>query len=248
MIAALELGRDAVRRHAWADAIDALSAADKEGGLAPDDLELLATAAWWSGHPEDATEALERAFAGHEDSGHAEEAARVALVLAYQAFRRLAGAVGGGWLAQADRLLEGLPDSPSRAWVGVFQALQALMAGRLEAGIALADETIALADRLGNLDARYSATSFKGMGEVMSGRWQSGPALIDDAAAAASSGRLDLRIASDIYCNAIAACREVGDLERASQWTEEAERWMRRQSVGGYPGICQVHRAELKML
>ena len=86
------------------------------------------------------------------------------------------------------------------------------------------------------------------MAELMAGRWQSGLALIDEAAAAASSGRLDLRVASDIYCNTIAACRNLGDLQRAAQWTEEAERWMRRQSVGGYPGICQVHRAELKML
>jgi class 3 adenylate cyclase len=72
--------------------------------------------------------------------------------------------------------------------------------------------------------------------------------LVDEAATAASSGQLDLRVASDIYCNTIAACRDVGDLKRAGQWADEGERWMRRQSVGGYPGICRVHRAELKML
>ena len=248
MTAALEHGREAVRRHAWADAMDSLSAADKEGGLAPDDLELLGTAAWWAGHPDEATEALERAFAGLEDAGRAEDAARVAVVLAYQAFRRLAGAIGGGWVTQVHRMLEGHPDSPLRAHVGVYQTLQALMEGRIEAGIELADQTMTMARELRNADALYTAMSFKGMGEVMAGRWQSGVALIDEAAAAASSGRLELRVASDIYCNAIAACRNLGDLERAAQWTEEAERWMRRQSVGGYPGICQVHRAELKML
>ena len=122
------------------------------------------------------------------------------------------------------------------------------MEGRIESGIELADQTMALARRLDNADALYMAMSFKGMAQVMSGRWQSGLALIDEAAAAASTGRLGLRIASDIYCNTIAACRNVGDLERAAQWTDEAERWMRPQSVGGYPGVCQVHRAELKML
>src|SRR5207249_11080033 len=98
MTAELERGRDAVTRHAWADAMDSLSAADNDSRLAPADLELLGTAAWWAGHPDDATEALERAFAGHEDAGRAEDAGRVALMLAYQAFRRLAGAVGGGWV------------------------------------------------------------------------------------------------------------------------------------------------------
>jgi class 3 adenylate cyclase len=86
------------------------------------------------------------------------------------------------------------------------------------------------------------------MALVFSGEWQAGLALIDEAATAASSGSLDLRIASDIYCNTIAACRNVGDLKRAGQWADEGERWMRRQSVGGFPGICRVHRAELKML
>ena len=248
MTAPLELGRDAANRHAWAEAMASLVTADNDGRLAPADLELLGTAAWWAGHPDVATEALERAFAGHEEAGRAEDAARVALMLAYQAFRRLAGAVGGGWVAQVQRMLEGVPDSALRAQVVAFQALEALMEGRIEAGIELADQTIAMATRLGNADALYAAMSFKGMGELLAGRWQSGMALIDEAAAAASSGRLDLRVASDIYCNTIAACRDLGDLQRAAQWTEEAERWMRRQSVGGYPGICQVHRAELKML
>jgi hypothetical protein len=248
MIAALEHGRDAVGRHAWVDAMASLSAADHDSPLAPDDLEQLGTAAWWAGQPDEATEALERAFVGHEAAGRVEDAARVASVLAYQAFRRLAAAVGMGWVAEAQRLLEGIPDSPIRAFLGVFQTIQALMEGRIEAGIELADQTMTLARQLGNDDARYSAMSIKGMAEIMAGRWQSGLALSDEAAAAASSGRLDLRSASDIYCQAIATCRNLGDLQRAAQWTEEAERWMRRQSVGGYPGICQVHRAELKML
>jgi class 3 adenylate cyclase len=32
------------------------------------------------------------------------------------------------------------------------------------------------------------------------------------------------------------------------EWTEQAERWMKSNSVGGFTGVCQVHRAELKRL
>ncbi|HEU4673604.1 MAG TPA: adenylate/guanylate cyclase domain-containing protein, partial [Candidatus Limnocylindrales bacterium] len=71
---------------------------------------------------------------------------------------------------------------------------------------------------------------------------------IDEAAAAATSGQLDIRFASDIFCTTIAACRSLGDLARAGQWTNETERWMVRNGVAGYPGICRIHRAELKML
>jgi class 3 adenylate cyclase len=244
----VELGRDAMERHAWAEAIEAFGAADHDGRLAPADLELLAAAQWWSGHPDEAAEALERAFAGFLESGANTEAAWVALQLAYQGFRRRQGSVGGGWLARADRLLEGQPESPAHARIACFNALGALMGNRLSEGIEIADGAIELAKRVGDRNAQYMATSFKGMAQVFAGDWKPGLALIDEAAAAASSGELDLRVASDIYCNTIAACRNVGDFQRAGQWAEEGERWMRRQAIGGYPGICRVHRAEIKLL
>lgn len=248
MVETVQLGRNAMDRHAWVEAMDVFVAADGDGGLAAGDLELLGTAAWWAGQPDEATEALERAFTGYAEAGQSSEAARVALVLAYQAFRRQAGSIAAGWLARAGRMIESEPDSPSHARLAVFHSLGALMANRITEGIELADRAIELAQKHRDLDSHFMALSFKGMALVFSGDWQAGLALIDEAATAASSGQLDLRVASDIYCNTIAACRNVGDLKRAGQWADEGERWMRRQSVGGYPGICRVHRAELKRL
>ncbi len=248
MIEPLEAGRNAISRHAWTEAVEALTAVDRDGGLAPADLEMLGTASWWTGHPDESTVALERAFAGYADDGRNIDAARVALTLAYEAFRGLAIPVAGGWLARAERLLAGEPESPSHAWLGVFHALGALMEGRIEEGIELADRAMDVARRQGNEDALFQAMSFNGMAEVFRGNLAAGRALIDEAAAAASSGQLGLRTASDIYCNTISACRSVGDLGRASQWAEEGERFMHREGAGGYPGICRVHRAEIKML
>ncbi len=248
MVDTVQLGRDAMERHAWTEAIEGFVAADHGEGLAPGDLEMLGTAAWWAGEPDQATEALERAFAGFTDAGQSSDAARVALSLAYQAFRRQAESIGLGWLARAEHLLESEPDSPIHARVAVFHALGALIAGQLTQGIQLTDRAMELARKLGDTNSMFMAMSFKGMALVFSGEWETGLALIDEAATAASSGQLDLRVASDIYCNTIASCRSVGDLKRAGQWADEGERWMRRQAVGGYPGICRVHRAELKML
>jgi hypothetical protein len=42
----LDRGRESYGRHAWADAVAALSAADEASPLEPDDLVLLATAAY----------------------------------------------------------------------------------------------------------------------------------------------------------------------------------------------------------
>jgi class 3 adenylate cyclase len=243
-----ELGRDAIDRHAWAEAVEAFEAADRDGELSAADLELLGTAAWWAGRPDESAEALERAFAGHSEAGRNAEAAWVAMGLGYQAFRRLAGSIGAGWLARAGRLLESEPESFLHARMRIFHGIGALMEGRFGDGVELAEQAMELARKHGDTSAMFLAMSFKGMAEVFSGNLQSGLALIDEAATAASSGNLDLRVASDIYCNTIAACRNAGDLKRAAQWADEGERWMTRQSVGGYPGICRVHRAELKML
>lgn len=248
MIDTLEQGRDAVRRHAWAEAVEAFTAADRDGGLSPDDLEGLGTASWWLGRPDESNTALERAFSAHEAAGRQLEAANVAMTLAYQAFRGLAGPVGGGWQARAERLLADEPETGAHARLAVFETFGAVMASRLEDGIALADVAMETARRHGNQDALYMAMSLKGMAELLSGNWQAGMANIDEAAAAATSGQLDLRVASDIFCSTIAACRNVGDLDRAGQWAGEGERWMQRNGSGGYPGVCRIYRAELKML
>ena len=248
MIETVEGGRQAFARHAWAEAAEVFTAADRREALSPEDRQKLGTALWWAGRPDEATEMYEAAFAEYSDAGRPIDAAGVAMELAYRAFRTLNMPVGSGWVAQAERLLADTTESPIHAWLGIFHTLSAVMQGRFAEGIALADETMEVARRQGNIDAQYQAMSMKGIAEVLTGSWQAGLVLIDEAAAAAAAGQLDVRTASDIWCNTIAACRTVGDIARAGQWAEEGERWMRRNGAGGYPGICRIHRAELKML
>jgi class 3 adenylate cyclase len=248
MIQMLEAGRDAIRRHAWDEAIEALTAADRDQGLSPDDLELLGSAWWWTGRPDEATEALERAFAAYTEADRTEDAARVALTLGYEAFRGNSPTGGLGWLAHVERLLADGPESPLHARLAVFHAVFAIMENDLGKAVDLGQRAIEIARRTGNTDWLAMATSFVGLAEVFAGHLERGLSLIDEAAVAASSGRLDIRVASDIWCNTISACYSVGDLKRAARWAEDGERWMRRQSLGGYPGVCRVHRAEIKML
>src|SRR6266446_3076462 len=101
----LETGREAVAKHDWPDAVEALTAADRESPLGAADLELLGNALWWDARPDDSNEALERAFNAFVEDGRPAEAAWVAMTLGYQASRALNEAVGGGWFARAERLL-----------------------------------------------------------------------------------------------------------------------------------------------
>src|SRR5213593_4147398 len=165
-VGTLELGRDAVKRHACEEALEAFTAADREGGLLPEDLEMMGEAAWWAGNPNEGTDSLERAFATYVEAGRPTEAAGVAFHLSYVAFRREAPSVGAGWLGRARGLLEGVPESGIHAWLHLFAAMGAVMDLRMMDGLALADRAIAVAREHGNADAQFMATSFKAYGEL----------------------------------------------------------------------------------
>jgi class 3 adenylate cyclase len=249
VVQTLETGRAAAAREAWEEAWEGLAAADRNEALSPPDLELLADAAWWSARPDDSVDALERAFTGYTSTDKPMDAARVALLLAYLAMRRLAASVARGWRARAERLLEGQPESTAHAFLRVLDVAEALNFRKdLDETVRLADEALEIARRTGSRDAESQALAFKGYAMIARGEWMEGLALIDEATSSALIGDAGLRSACDVYCVTIAACRDLGDFQRAGEWTEEADRWMIRHSVGGYSGVCRVHRAELKRL
>src|SRR5688572_17154617 len=147
MIATLEAGRDAVSRHDWAAAVEALTEADRDGGLSGEDLELLGTASWWLASPDDSAAAFERAFNAYSQEGRGSDAARVAMTLAYQAYRGLSGPMGVSWQARAERLLAKEPENGLHARALLYQSQAAIYAGRLDQGVELADKAIEIARR-----------------------------------------------------------------------------------------------------
>ena len=68
---------------------------------------------------------------------------------------------------------------------------------------------------------------------------------MEEATIAAVNGEVSPITTGVTCCAMIAACRDLTDYRRASEWTEAAERWCKRESVSGFPGICRVHRAEV---
>ena len=108
------------------EAVEAFRDIDQEEPLSPQDLELLADAAWWSGNPDETVDVLERAYAGYVDQGSRTQAAGVAALLAYLATRRNAGSIVAGWVAHAQRLLEGEPESTVHAWLKVLEMIRTM--------------------------------------------------------------------------------------------------------------------------
>ena len=50
------------------------------------------------------------------------------------------------------------------------------------------------------------------------------------------------------YCVTIGLCQSLGDIRRASEWTEQAVACSSRPGMGDFPGDCQMHRAEITRL
>lgn len=249
MVTALDTGREAIGRHDWVGAQRAFTDADLRGEMTPDDMLMLADAYWWTGQPDDAIETYERAFNDFVADGRKTEAASTGALLAYFAIRRRTPSVAGAWVGRAEQLLEGEPPSPGHAWLALLRVAFALFVKvDLDRAIVEADKAIEMAKELKLPAMEGLGTSFKGIVLIQLGDWQRGLALIDEATVMAMTEGRDLRAASDVYCNTIAACANLGDYQRAGEWTDEAERWMHANSVAGYTGICKVHRAELKRM
>ncbi|HET9556792.1 MAG TPA: DNA-binding response regulator, partial [Actinomycetota bacterium] len=105
MTDALDQGRSAVVGQAWAEAHQRLSAADQAAPLEPDDLELLAAAAFLVGRDDESAEVWARAHQERLARGETERAARCAFWVAFGLLNRGEQARGGGWVARARRLL-----------------------------------------------------------------------------------------------------------------------------------------------
>ena len=250
MADALDQGRSAVARQAWADAHERLSAADQAAPLEPDDLELLAAAAFLVGRDDESAEAWARAHQERLARGETERAARCAFWVAFGLLNRGELARGGGWVARARRLLAGGPaDGAEQGYLRWLTAFQSLLEGDTAAALAGFEAAAAAGDRWGEPD--LAALSRVGMGRTLIRLGQPGPgvALLDEVMAAVEAGELSPVVVGDLYCSVIEGCQELFDLRRAQQWTAVLTAWCAGQpDLVPYRGQCLLHRAELLAL
>lgn len=243
----VDQARAALARHEWRAALDDLTAADEQGELDAEALELLAEAAWWSGQLPAAIDARERAYAAATRAGDRQQALIAATNLARDNLFRLAIPVAAGWLKRADGLLEGTEENPGHGWVAASRALYHALTG---SGDVLADASRAreIGVRFGIRDLEVLGLSQQAAALIGLGRLQEGLALADEATVAAVSGELEPFTAGGICCATIEACTGIGDTRRAAEWTQAQDRWCKREGINGYPGMCRLFRSDIKRL
>src|SRR5215203_6974427 len=128
----VELARSAAARGDWQEAYDLLAAADAASRLAPGEMPVLAETAYAAGRLDVTIETWERVHGAcmqvGDPLGAAGAAVRVALHLLFDTALM---APVRGWLARAERLLEGRGETPAHAWLAVVRTYERMLTGDL---------------------------------------------------------------------------------------------------------------------
>ena len=242
----LAAGREALERHDWRIAYDLLTEADRSDALGGADLEGLSIAAFFSAEAETGKEVKERAYRAYVVERNPQRAAYLALDIAHEHGYAGRYSIASAWMGQAERLLEGQPESASNGYMALLRSEIAAFGGHLDDALALAQQAIDIGNRAANADLRAFGQTNLGFLKISSGDAQAGFALMEEASIAAVNDELSPIVSGITCCRMISACRDLTDYQRANDWIEATESYCKRQAVAGFPGVCRIHRAEVK--
>ena len=248
MTSALDRARPAIEQRRWHDAYEALHDVDP-ADLTGRDLEGLADAAWWTSRFPESLDARHRAYEAFAARGDERAAAAAAARLAIEHFVREEPAVGGGYLARAQRHAKEVPEGPEHGFLAMVEANVARFSGDTEGALVLARQAAVIGQRDGVPDLVAMALHTEGLTLLDAGDVSHGLARMDEAMIDVLSGRLDPYFTGIIFCSLIAACLELNDVRRAGEWSDAAQTWCDTLQPGSpFPGMCRVNRAEVARL
>jgi len=246
----LEQARRAYERRAWADALELLRATDELAPLGPDDLERVLWSAAMLDRDQDSMAAGDRLFETYVEAGRYDRAAYWAF---FRGFRLLALGEQGhatACIQQAQRLADSFGrECAAHGYLVLLAAQKELMTGNDPAAEPLASQALAIGERCCDVDLVAFARCYLGRALVRQGRIDEGIASLDEAMLPAVDGKLSPIVTGLIYCNLIAACRQVYALDRSREWTEALSNWCGAQpQLVQFNGVCLLHRAEIMEL
>ena len=241
-----EAGRAAIAARRWREGYELLRAADADEPLGAEDLELLAWSVYLTDEIVQAVPLLERAYAGYVAAGNNARAALVAVQLGHEyGSVRLQKAVGSGWLARAERLLEGEAEGLAHGYLALQRSLESLAAHDFDATLELGETAGRIGREHGDMGLELRGRQRRAVALIYRGDAAEGRLLLNEVNAAAYAGAIKPFDKVAIYCNAIGTCRDVAAFDEALQWTERAELFCDENAISAFPGMCRINRAEV---
>ena len=247
--AALERARGAAAAGDWCQAYELLNEADARTPLAQPDLALLAAVAYAAGHLDVTIDAWERVYrASMEADDHLTAAGAAVRLAMHLLFDTALLAPVRGWLARAERLLEGhQEDTPVHAWLAVVRNYERLLSGDFASARHWARRAIEAGTGREPAAAAIGRVA-EARSLILQGDVARGLVLLNEAAMATVAGELDPVWTGVVYCEVVCAFQALGQYDLAEEWTNAMEQWRHGQPVGSLHGRCRVHRAEILRL
>ena len=238
--------RESFERREWVAAYDALSELDPST-LTGDDFAQLATAAALLGRRNDCVQALQRAYQLNLDAGETLAAVRCAFWLAMALVMGGEMAVGGGWIARAQRLVDDVTeDVVERGYVLMPVMFRYIVSGEFAAAHELAVSITEYGRRFSEPDLLAMGLCAQGRLLLYEGRVPEGLAHLDEAMVGVVAGEVSPIFSGHVYCTMIEGCQEICDLARAAEWTTALTTWCDAQpGLVLFTGQCAVHRGQI---
>jgi DNA-binding CsgD family transcriptional regulator len=240
----IDAGRAALARCEWSGACAALDTTPlADAAREADRLDLLGEGLWWCGRIDECIVVRECAYSGFDAIGMTRRAGQVAIWLFEHHCFKGRPAIGNGWLQRARRMLEGDNDCVEWGNLLLREAEVAHGEGDYAHAIDNANVALELAQRLRSTDLEAEALQTLGRVRIDDGSLRAGMSHLDEAMLLAVEGRLGPYATGKVYCSLVGACEDVGDLQRAAEWTDATVTWAGQHPFAVFPGLCRVKRA-----
>jgi DNA-binding CsgD family transcriptional regulator len=238
------LGREALSRAQWPEALIAFERAltlDADAAVA---LDGLSEARWWLGLWSEAREARESAYTRHRALGASVAAARAAIWLGNDYLLATGNrAAWNGWLERAATLLEGQHETVEYGWLLFTRGRRET---NLELMASVCQEALTLARRLGDIDLELVVLSQYGRALVAQGRTVEGFARLDESMAAVMAGEQNnLLTETETCCNMLATCEGAAEMERLAHWCRVTDDVSRRLNGQQVYAVCRLNYASV---
>ena len=244
----VQRAREAAARGDWDEAYDLLVKADSDGLTGPADLPLLGEVAYAAGHLDVTIETWERAHALGVKAGDPVAAAGAAVRVAMHLLLDTAlMAPVRGWLARAERLLEGQQEAPAHAWLAVVRTYERMLTGDLQEARQWSERAIEVGSRCEAAACAVGRVAAARL-RILDGDVAEGLELLNEVGVAAVTGDLDPLSTGLVYCELVCALQGLAQYDAAEEWTQAMERWCQTNAIGSLHGRCRVHRAEILRL